>query len=747
MKKIITSLLILSSAMMFAQEQYKGKIVDKENKPIVGAEIYWTGSTETVVTDENGEFEIQKTDDQNQLGVFYENDENKFNINTTDFQTLTFTPSDINFTQTSELEGVKLTDNRSSLRKDNSAMNAMKMTGKELLKAACCNLAESFETNPAIDVNFSDAVTGNKQIKMLGLTSPYILIAEENIPSVRGASQAYGMSFTPGTWVENILITKGSGPVVNGYESISGQINTELIKPAEDIPFFLNLYGSTDARFEANTHVNKKITDKWSSSLFLHGNTRVARNDMNDDGFLDNPLGQQINVMNRWQYQNLEKGWVGFFTARYMNDEKWGGEKEYKKSNPNGLWGYDINTNRLDLNAKVGYVFPEMPFQSMGLQLAYSAHNQDSYYGNNLYDIDQQSFYANYIFNSIINNTKNKFATGVSFTYDKYDENLALPLDQELQRIDNSAGVFFEYTYDNLDNFSVILGGRLDYHNRMGFFATPRVHLRYNPWKNTTIKASVGRGKRLANIYAENQNLMASSRQFLVLNNDGKTYGLDPEIAWNFGGSITQQFKIFNRNADVTVDFYRTSFDNQVITDIDYSSHQVLFYNLEGKSFANSLQVDFNFNPFNHFNIRTSYKYYDIQSDYLSGRLDKALQAKNRFFTNLEYQTHEHEGKSWRFDLTYNWFSKQRMPNTNDNSVENRFAPYTNPYSTLHAQITRVFSPKFEVYVGGENLTNYQQKRAILGANDPFGADFDTSMVYAPIFGRMFYAGLRFKVL
>lgn len=749
MKKYIYPLFLLVGYNLYAQEKYTGKIVDEHNQPLVGAEVFWEGSTQSTITDEEGNFSITKEVGK-KIGVFYENEEQLFLLPSDSSTMITFRSQSLS-TDINQLKEVTITDRRPSLRQVNSPFNAMQMTRKELLKAACCNLAESFETNPSIDVNFSDAVTGNKQIKMLGLTSPYILVAEENIPSVRGASQAYGLSFTPGTWIENILVTKGMGPVLNGYESISGQINTELIKPRNDIPFFLNLYGSTDARIETNAHYNHHFNEKWSSSLFLHGNSRLVKNDHNNDGFLDNPLGEQINVMNRWQYQNIEKGWVGFASARYMKDDKWGGEKDFKPSLGSlqkDLWGYQIKTERLDLNAKVGYVFPEMPFQSMGLQFAYSDHDQNSYFGNRWYDINQKSFYANYIFQSIINNTKNKFSLGSSFTWDQYRENLALSEAMKEHRIDNSAGIFAEYHYDNLTNFSLIAGGRIDYHNRMGVFATPRLHLRYNPWKDTTIKASVGRGKRLANIFAENQNLMASNRAFMIATEHGNFEDLNPEIAWNFGGSIAQKFRLFNRNADLSVDFYRTAFENQIVTDIDSSSHQVLFYNLNGKSFANSMQVDFNFQPINHLQLRTSYKYYDIQTDYLSGRMNQALQAKNRFFANAEFTTHETEnGAHWRFDLTYNWFSKQRLPSSQDNAINNQWAAFSNPYSTLNAQITRVFSKTFEVYVGGENLTDYQQKRVIYGGDNPFGQDFDSSMVYAPIFGRMIYAGLRFKVL
>ncbi len=652
-----------------------------------------------------------------------------------------------NFAQT-KLDDVKVEGEKKGIRKSlTTTANTSVMGSKELLKAACCNLAESFETNPSIDVNFADALTGTKQIKMLGLTSPYLMITEENIPSVRGASQAYGLSFTPGTWVESIQVTKGAGSVVNGYESISGQINTELIKPMKDIPFFLNAYGASDSRYELNTHFNKKVSDKWASSFYIHGNTRLAKNDMNHDGFLDNPLGKQINLVNRWQYSNPETGWVSFINFKYMKDEKQTGQLEFDKNRDKlttNFWGSEINTNRFDFSSKLGYVFKGMPFQSIGIQNAYSNHNQDSYFGLNQYNIQQQSYYSNLIFNSIINNTMHKFATGLNFTYDKYAEFVNLV---DVSRIDNSVGGFFEYTYDNNDKFSYILGGRLDYHNRLGAFFTPRLHVRYNPWDKGVFRFSAGRGKRAANIYAENQNLFASSRAFSVLDTNGKIYGLNPEIAWNYGFSFTQNFMLFGKPADATVDFYRTDFQNQAIVDVMKSPQQVLFYNLKGNSFANSLQLDFNYEIIKHLNLRTAYKYYDISTDYLSGSFQRPLQAKHRFFGNIEFSTHIVEkGKQWKFDYTLNWLGKQQLPTTASNASVDRLPEFSPSFAVMNAQITRTFSSTFEMYFGGENIGNYRQHKAILGAENPFGSTFDTSIIYAPVFGQMYYAGLRFKI-
>ncbi len=647
-----------------------------------------------------------------------------------------------------KLEEIKIVKKRKGIQKSFSVTaNTSVLTSKELLKAACCNLAESFETNPSIDVNFSDALTGTKQIKMLGLTSPYLMITEENVPSVRGASQAYGLSFTPGTWVESIQITKGAGSVINGYESIAGQINTELIKPINDIPFFLNAYGSTDSRFELNTHFNKKISDKWSSSLFLHGNTRVSKNDMNDDGFLDNPLAKQINILNRYQYYNAEKGWVSFINFKYMNDEKQTGQTNFDPDRDRGTmnhWGSEINTERLDVSTKIGYVFPDMPYQSIGFQNAFDSHNQKSYFGLNQYNIKQNSYYSNLIFNSIITNTMNKFATGLNFTYDSYHEFVTI---NDFSRIDNSIGAFFEYTYDNDGDFSLVLGGRIDNHNRLGFFVTPRLHARYNPWEKGVLRFSAGRGKRSANIFAENQPLFASSRVFDIVNSNGSIYGLDAEIAWNYGVSFLQKFSLFGKSADIGFDFYRTDFQNQVVVDLMQGPQQVLFYNLDGKSIANSLQLEFNYEFFTHFNLRSAYKFYDVNTDYLSGNYQNPLQAKHRFFGNLEFETHIVEnGKQWKFDFTFNWNGQQQLPTTASNPEKDRLPEFSSSYALMNAQITRTFSSVFEVYVGGENIGNYTQKKAILGSDNPFGPNFDASIVYAPVFGQMYYAGLRFKI-
>ena len=743
--RLLLITLYLFSLSCFSQELLKGKIYEavegQDPKPLEGASVYWLDSSVGTTTTEDGSFEMPYKFSFNKLVISYVGFQtDTITVNTNRFINHTLKPSN-------ELDAITIVNRKqSTLKSYLKPANVITVSSDELLKAACCNLSESFTTNPSIDVNFTDAVTGTRQIKMLGLASPYILIATENIPAIRGASQAFGLSFIPGTWVESIQITKGAGSVINGYESIAGQINTELVKPLTDDRLFVNLYGATSERFELNTHLNKNLSERWATGLYIHGNTQQQKHDVNSDGFLDMPLFNQINLMNRWQYTNAEKGLVSFINFKYLNDEKQAGQVSFNPDTDRGTinaWGSEIDTERFEVATKFGYVNPDIPYQSLAVQSAYSYHNQESYFGLNTYDILHHSFYSNVIYNSIISDSRHKIKTGLSFTFDQYDEQVNVT---NFDRIENSFGGFFEYAFDNLENLSFTAGIRADQHNRFGFFITPRFHLRYTPWSKSALRLSFGRGIRSANIFAENQNLFASSRQIIIENEGGKIYGLDPEIAWNYGVSFLQGFNLFDRKGDITLDFYRTDFQNQIVTDWE-NSFEIRFYNLDGKSYANSFQAEVNYNPFENFDLRTAYKFYDIKTQYNSSLLEKPLIPRHRFFMNLAYETTKKDNQSqWKFDATYNWLSEQRFPNTNLSNLSFQLDENTPTVSTLNLQVTKVFSEKFEVYLGGENVNNYRQDNPIISPDNPFGSQFDSNFVYGPIFGSLYYAGLRFKI-
>ncbi|MEO8933390.1 MAG: TonB-dependent receptor [Xanthomarina sp.] len=744
MKKSIL-IMLLVPMFSFSQEKINGMImeVNEANKhiPVAGANVYWLNTTVGAVTDFDGKFSIP-----------YKTEYKKLVVSFVGYKTDTIRVKNSDqihhlLKSTSSLNEVVLTSRKQATAKSYlQSQNVMHISSDELLKAACCNLSESFETNPSIDVNFADAVSGTKQIKMLGLTTPYILITTENIPSIRGASQAYGLSFIPGTWVESIQITKGAGSVVNGYESIAGQINAELVKPSTDNSLFVNLYAGSNERLELNTHLNTKVSDKWDTGLYIHGNTHNKKHDVNNDGFMDMPIYNQINLMNRWQYTHPEKGLLSFIHLKYLNDSKQTGQLNFNPDTDKlttNAWGSEIDTQRFEAAAKLGYVNTHIPYQSLGVQAAFSWHEQNSYFGLNIYDIVHNSLYASAIYNSIISDSRHKIKTGLSYTYDDYNE---LVNATKYGRMEASMGGFFEYNYDNLSKLNLTAGIRVDHHNLLGIFVTPRVHARYTPWEKSAIRASMGRGKRSANIFTENQSMFATSRIINIVNSGGAIYGLDPEVAWNYGISFLQGFHLFGRKADMTLDFYRTDFQNQIV--VDYENPQVvIFYNLEGQSYANSFQLEFNYNLFSNFDLRTAYKFYDVKTQYISGKLEHPLTPQHRLFANASFETSlKPHGAHWKFDATYNWLSKQRYSSTISNPLAYQVAEYSPTVGTLNAQITKVFSPKFEIYFGGENITDVRQENPILAADDPFGSFFDTTFVYGPVFGSSYYAGLRFKV-
>ncbi len=616
---------------------------------------------------------------------------------------------------------------------------------KELLKAACCNLSESFETNATVDVSFSNAVTGTKQLKMLGLDQKYTSLTRELLPSIRGLASPYGLNLIPGRWIGGIQLTKGGSTVTNGYESITGQINTEFLKFQGTPETAINFFADANGRFETNITSTNALTEHWSQTVLLHGNATVAKMDTNDDGFLDQPTGNQINAAYLLNYNDLEHTGLGtHFGISFVKDERNGGQKDFDRHTDQSqqtLYGIGIDLEKFDIWNKTGYVFKGKPYQSIGWMNQYSHHEQDSFFGNRNYLGKQSTFYSNLIFESILGNTNHKYKTGASFLFDRFDE---VYLQDNYNRTETVPGLFLEYTLTG-ENYTLVAGARADFHNLAGTQFTPRVNFKYDFTPRTILRLSAGRGFRTANVFAENQQYFASNRQIEILGSSGEIYDLKPETAWNYGASLQQEFNLFNRKATLVADFFRTDFQNQVLTDLDVSPQKIVFYNLNGKSFANSFQTQLDFSPAKNLDLRVAYKFYDVQADYMDGRRNIPFMAKNRGFFNASYSTEPTEGKAfWSFDTTLQYVGKQDLPNLSTNPSEFQLARSSDSFVTLNAQISRDFSKNIRIYVGGENLTSFTQDNPIIDAANPFGNYFDGGMVYAPIMPANFYLGMDF---
>ena len=751
-KNLFITIIFLSISYLALSQDVKGtilEIIENEETPVVGANIYWIDNSGGTISDIDGKFKLSNPDKKNSYVVSfvgYQND------------TISVQSSDtkIILKADAELDAVSIRYNtKSSSVSLLSSANVLNISSEELLKAACCNLSESFETTPSIDVNFSDGISGRKQINMLGLSSPNILMSIENIPSIRGALQSYGLTYIPGTWIESLQVAKGSGSVVNGYESISGQINAELRKPLTDDKLFLNLFANQMERIEINTHYTANLSQKLDYGLYFHANKKDTSADKNNDGFRDDPTGQQLNILNRFQYTNFEKGLVGFFDFNYVFDERVYGENEYIDGiifpeNQN-YWGGKTDSEMVKTNFKFGYVDPEITYRSLGIQFAYTGIDMGSSFGNSIHDTNQSSIFANLVYNSIIGNTNNKIKTGISISYDEYDEyvnNLGFN-DFDISRVEKSVGAYFEYNYDNSDKINLSAGIRFDNHNKIGNFISPRFHMNYMVLPKSTIKFSFGKATRLANIFSENQKLFYSSREIIFTENSlpSDFSRMKADQAWNYGVSIINSFKLFGKESQLILDYYITDFENKVVADWETPT-QINFYNLTGKSFSNSFQAQFSYTLSNSIDLLFAYKNTVAETDYSShGRLKNPLTPSDRIFFNVAYNGPTNDkGRNWKYDFTFNHVGQQRLPSTQNNPSEYRLSATSERLNLINTQITRVFNDSFQLYLGVENLTNYRQKNTILGADDPFGDYFDATYIYGPIFGRMSYVGVRYYI-
>lgn len=700
--------------------------------PLIGATVYWDNAKTGTLTNEFGQFTLNR-ERNDQLIVRFVG----FRPDTiTNFQSSFL---QIRLEEDEFLDEVEVTAERQATTIDYlSAAKAELISEKELLKAACCNLSESFETNPSVDVSFTDAVTGTRQIRMLGLAGPYTQITRESMPDIRGLSSVFGLTYIPGPWIESIQLNKGAGTVINGYESIAGQINVELRKPEEMDRLYVNGYANLMSRTELNVNYQQPVTEDLSTAFLAHFGNISAEMDNNGDGFMDNPLGTNIILLNRWKLEHAS-GWMGQLGLKGSFINRNGGQIGVG-DNPD-LWGFNLKTNRLEGWAKLGKVFPAKPYRTFGLQVSGAYHDQQSAFGGRMFDARQQFIYVNFIYQDILGNTSHTYKTGVSFQYDQYGQQV---ITQRYDFNETVPGVFGEYSFTPSDKFGLTAGLRGDFHNLYGAFMTPRLHLRFAPHPDHVLRYSAGRGLRTAQIFAENLGLFSSSRQLLVESQDASLpFGLNPEIAWNTGLNYTRYFTVDFREGFFSVDYYYTHFQQQVVVDMDRTARAVSFYNLNGDSYAHSFQAQVDYELINRLDVRLAYRHYDVKTTYSGELRQRPLIAPHRSFINLAYNSRKH----WSYDLTVKWTGEQRLPDTDDNPEDLQLRSWTSPFWLVHAQISKSWhNGDWEVYLGGENLLNYQQENAILASDQPFGEFFDASMIWAPVFGINVYAGVRYRI-
>jgi outer membrane receptor for ferrienterochelin and colicins len=729
-------LLLIITTSLYSQQKISGKIWGKEENgtriPLIGANILWSGSAEGTSSDLNGEFIIPLTSGSSKL-VFSMIGYHSDSLEITDQKNIEITLS----SQSYEVGEVEVKGKKSSTALDYHGIeNTSILNQKELFKAACCNLSESFETNASVDVSFSDAVTGAKQIEMLGLSGIYTQTTMENLPYLRGLTSSAGLMFIPGVWMKSINISKGTGSVVDGFESITGSIDVEMQRPEEEAEaLFLNFYGDSDKRLEGNLNFRHKLNDHLSFITLLHSSRRNHSSDINNDSFMDIPHFETHNFMQRWSFDSHE-GWEGQLGFNYVNDNKRGGSSLFNYSNKSSL---------LNLYGKTGFVFGDDEHKSFGVRWSINKYENESVFGLKNYKGDELTGYINLIFDSEIGHEGHSYRTGLSFLFDDFDETYQSLL---FRRTEKVPGAFIEYTYKPDEIFSVVAGLRGDYHNYYKTMISPRLHIRYSPHADWVFRGAAGRGYRTSNIFSEYSSLFASSREVGITVTENFGYGLKQEIAWNYGINLLHYFHFGADESTIALDLYRTQFEQNTLADWDTHPQQVNFLSVYNGAYSNTMQIELNTEPVDLFNIRIAYRYVDSKQKINGVITDRPLNPKHRGLLNFAYATGKEtpESSEMVYDLTVQWLSKKRIPSTKGNPEGFIFPDYSPSFTVVNTQITRSFSSLFDLYIGAENLFNFRQKDVIIDPLNPYSQYFDASLVWGPVHGRSVYAGFRYKM-
>ena len=616
------------------------------------------------------------------------------------------------------LDNVTITSRRSGTRRMGGAVNGVLINREELFKAACCNLGESFTTNPSVDVNYSDAATGAKQIKLLGLSGTYVQMLTENLPNFRGAAAPYSLDYVPGPWMNSIQVSKGSSSVRNGYESITGQIDIEYLKPDNDEGVTVNLYGGTLGRLEANADANVHLDDKLSTEILLHYQDDFGHHDVNNDGFLDQPNVRQWNLQNRWKWKGDHYLFhVGFGMVK---EKREGGQTEHSSHlspHTSHLYKIGVETERYEGYMKHAFILDPEHGTNIAVMGNASMHLLDANYGDKHYSVNQKNAYAQLLFESNFTEQHN-LSTGLSLNYDYLTKE-----DKE-----TTPGAYVQYTYNLNDKVVAMAGIRADHSSRYGTFVTPRFHLKLTPSEIVSLRLSAGKGYRTVHALAENNNLLASGRQLVIDD-------LEQERAWNYGISSSFYIPLFGKTLKLNAEYYHTNFSQQAVIDYDSNPSLIRITNLNGKSYSNTVQIDATYPIVKGLELTAAWRWNDVKCTYGGELMEKPLTSKYKGLVTASYKT---PLGLWQVDATLQLNGGGRMPTPVNGLWDERFQAY----EQVSAQITRWFR-HFSIYIGGENLTAFRQKKTIINAEDPWSTTFDPTMVWGPVHGAMFYAGVR----
>lgn len=736
-KYIICSVLLLP---LFAVSQnVKGKVINNFGKALPGATVRWLSHKKATIADEQGQFNIIKLPETFKLIASY----NGYATDTMDVSNMDSVVLVLKEKNTlnevvinAEKDGI-VTSNRSIIKTE-------VITSVELKKSACCDLAGCFETQASVQPQTTNVITNAKELRILGLSGVYNQVLIDGFPMIQGLSFTYGISGIPGTLVDNIYISKGANSVLQGHESISGQINVETKKPNASEKLFANIYTNSFLEKHLNLATNFK-TGKWHSLLAFHTVQPAKKTDRDYDNFLDLPLLTRYMVINKWKVgKEKDWGWSSEIALRFLNENRTGGQTFFKPAEHKGsstIYGNTVSLNQPEIWAKTGYRFNDI--HRVTLYTSGFHQSQQSYFGSLSYKARQTNLFIN-LQHEWTRSEKHNLKSGISFKSMGIDENIVFTdniisrnYDGNYKRREKIVGLFSENTLIFLKGkLTWIAGIRADNHNQFGWYITPRTLLKYDPNSKLTIRANIGTGWRTVNLFSENISLLASSRDIVFLED------LKPEKALNMGINITQKFDGKSVSGYISMDYYRTNFQNQIFPDYDTDPTKAFIKNFTGKSVSNGFQTDFFIKLNKRYEFKAGYNFLDVYRIVNGTKEVLPFNPRHKVLTTFSYKP---VSNKFHTDVNIHWFGEQRLPNTKSNPVAYQRPDYSQDYTTVNAQFTYLLK-SFEFYVGCENIFDFRQNQPILSWQDPFSPYFDISSVWGPTRGREFYAGIRWKL-
>ncbi len=783
--------ILLFTATVASAQKLRG-VVREGEQPLVGAVVCWQGTSVGVVCDAEGRFELHRVKGNDQLVASYVgyNEEVVTVANGVDY-------IEIEMSSNISLDEVVVESSLGNYVKREGVLKGETISFAGLCKMACCNLAESFENSASVTVGYSDAISGARQIKMLGLTGTYTQMLDENRPIMKGLGAPYGLNYTPGMWLNSIQVSKGVASVTAGHEAITGQINLEHRKPTDEERLFVNLYFDSELRPEINLSSAIPLTEdkRLSTVILLHGSMDTKSHDMNDDGFRDLPKTSQINIANKWLYQAPKSGAQVRWGWKVVDENRLGGEMDYRTSlydkmmEEFSIYGSKMDNTNVNAYFKVGVPVgaavwdadtEEELRSNVAFVLDYNYFKEDAYFGVKSYDGHDNQWWANLMYahyfstrssmvfgasaqltnqsEDVMDSVVRPFTSGTSA-----DTSMAIsthPYYNDIRYFE--PGIYAEYTYNIKDKFTLVLGVRGDWmgaknNNKYDlllngggtsaathqpkerFVVTPRSHIKVDITPSTVLRASAGLGYRRTNLITDNIWMLATNRSIYSLVDD------DIEMALTAGGSLTQYFSLLGyENTTLSFDYFRTQFYNTVVADQEYADPHIMLYNTDNRSYTDTYQVDFQWTPTVGLDVFATFRYTNSSISLMRGseavEIERPLTSRYKTLLNLQYAT---PYRRWVFDVTAQYNGPMCLPSLDGDLSNHRLSP---AYPMFYAQVSHRFRGGLELYVGCENIANYMQDDPIISAMAPFSPEFNSSSVWGPLMGRKFYMGLRFNL-